>query len=454
MTGIEKDRNSPGISRRTVLKGAAAGMVGVAIPTTFGIRQAYAQSRKLRVVTSATFKLADAWKATSEPERDATYLRATWGILQDWKQKHPDVEMQFEEVPWDQVTPTAILAAQSGTEADVIQINDLNIPKLARGGFLLPLDDFSDQWDDYNQHLLRGIASFDGKIYAAPWMTDCRHEMYWKSDFEKAGISEPASTWSEFADQLVAIKETGVANPYAFWAGNSVHTPTQSLLAPLWMLGGDVLDAEGRAKLNTPEMTEVLNFYSMLMNDKQVASKDLIALSDGGAYGDQIVSHKVAAAKQGAWIWQTVTAAGVGNEVGYFRTPRPSADAPDATLSGFWAYQLPARTGVDDAQQELAAEFALHMTSSEAQAMILAQTDGQLPTRPSATQSPQAAEKDDAWRFQAAYAAEAGRGMPPAADAGLLFDQMRTAFQRFLTGEASAADALTAAESAYNSQVV
>ena len=453
MTKTVDDKRSPGFSRRSVLKGAAVGVAGLAIPTTFGIRNAYAQSRKLRVVTSATFKLADAWKATSEPERDASYMRATWEVLNAWREKHPDVEMQFEEVPWDQVTSTAILAAQSGTEADVIQINDLNIPKLARGGFLLPLDDFSDQWDDYNQHLLRGIASFDGKIYAAPWMTDCRHEMYWKSDYDKVGIAEPASTWSEFTDQLVAIKESGVANPYAFWAGNSVHTPTQSLLAPLWMLGGDVLDAEGRAKLNTPEMEEVFGFYSMLMNDKQVASRDLIALSDGGAFGDQIVSHKVAVSKNGAWIWQTVTAAGAADDIGYFRTPRPSADAPDATLSGFWAYQLPARTGVDDAQQELAAEFALHMTSSESQAVILSQTDGQLPTRPSATQSAQAAEKDDAWRFQASYAAEAGRGMPPAADAGLLFDQMRTAFQRVLAGEASAADALTAAESAYNSQV-
>lgn len=449
----QRDTGSTSVSRRSVLKGVAAGAAGLAIPTTFGIRRAYAQSRTLKVMSSATFKLGDAWKATSEPERDATYMRAAWNVLQSWREKHPDVELQFDEVPWDQVTQTVILAAQSGTEADVVQVNDLNIPKLARGGFLTPLDDFSDQWDDYNQHLLRGIASFDGKIYAAPWMTDCRHEMYWKSDYEKVGISAPASTWSEFADQLVAIKESGVESPYAFWAGNSVHTPTQSLLAPLWMLGGDVLDADGRAKLNTPEMAEVFNFYSSLMNDQKVSSPDLVALSDGGAYGDQIVSHKVAAAKNGAWIWQNVASADLADEIGYFRTPRPTAESPDATLSGFWAYQLPARTNVDDAQQELAAEFALHMTSAASQAMILAQTDGQLPTRPSATASPEAAAKDDAWRFQASYAAEAGRGMPPAADAGLLFDQMRTSFQRFLTGEASATDALTAAESAYNSQV-
>jgi hypothetical protein len=43
--------------------------------------------------------------------------------------------------------------------------------------------------------------------------------------------------------------------------------------------------------------------------------------------------------------------------------------------------------------------------------------------------------------------------MPPAADAGLLFDQMRTAFQRYLSGDSTAEEALSAAESSYNSQV-
>jgi ABC-type glycerol-3-phosphate transport system substrate-binding protein len=219
------------------------------------------------------------------------------------------------------------------------------------------------------------------------------------------------------------------------------------------MLGGDVLDADGRAKLNTPELIEVMGHYHTLMNDRKVSSPDLIAIPDSGAFADLLVSHKVAASKNGAWIWQNVVGAGKGSEIGFFRTPRPTADAKDVTLSGFWGWLLPARTGISDTQQELAAEFAIHMSSAESQALVLEQTDGQLPTRVKAADSPQAAAKDEAWRFQAAYAGEAGRGMPPAADGGLLFDQMRMAFQRYLTGELSAADALTAAENSYNSQV-
>jgi ABC-type glycerol-3-phosphate transport system substrate-binding protein len=431
----------------------AATGTGAALASSFGIRMASAQGNTLKIMSTPDFKFADALAATSEPEMDGTYLRAAWHILQAWKEKHPEVTLQFDEVPWDQVTQNVILAAQAGTENDVVMINDLNIPKLARGGFLLPLDQFAGDFDDYNQNLLRGIASFDGNVYALPWMTDCRHEYYSKSAYAAAGITDPASTWTDFIEQMEAIKGTGIDAPYSFFASNSVHTPTMSLLAPLWMLGGDVLDAEGNAALNSSEMVEVFSYYNMLMNEKNVASRDLISVPNSGAFGDLYTSGKSAAQKNGAWVWAALEANGHGDDTGFFRTPRPSADAPDATLSGFWAFELPARTGVSDAQQELAAEFAMHVTSAESQNMVVANIGGQLPTRPSVNAMDAAQGKDDAWRFQASYVVDGGRGMPPAADSGLLFDQMTTAFQRYLTGQQSAEEALTAAESNYNSQV-
>lgn len=454
MSTFENPNKKSGLTRRSVLKGAAATGAGVALASGFGIRMASAQANTLKVMTTPDFKFKDALNAAAEPEVDGTYTRATWGILQNWKEKHPEVSLEFDEVPWDQVTQNVILASQGGTESDVVMINDLNIPKLAGGGLLLPFDQFAGNYDDYNQHLLRGIASLDGNIYALPWMTDCRHEYYWKSAYAEAGLDQPASTWADFREQLKAVKASGVENPYSFFAGNSVHTPTQTLMSQLWMLGGDVLTSDGRAALNSPEMVEVFNFYNNLMNVDQVASPDLISVSDGGAFNDLFISKKGAVQKNGAWVMSTYLADGAGDDLGYFRTPRPTADAPDATLSGFWAFELPARTGIDDAQQELAAEFALHVTSAESQAIVLEYQAGQLPTRPSALNTAAAADKSEDWRFQASYASDAGRGMPPASDATLLFDQMTVAFQRFLTGQQSAEEALIAAESTYNSQAV
>ena len=165
------------------------------------------------------------------------------------------------------------------------------------------------------------------------------------------------------------------------------------------------------------------------------------------------MNHRVSVMKQGSWLWSRLTSAGISDQIGYFRTPRPTAEANDATLSGFWAFEIPNRPDRDPVITQLAFDFGRHFTSIESQASIIGDKDGQLPTRPAAADSEQGRAKGEAWAFQAAYAGEAGRGMPPAADSGLLFDQIRIAFQQAITGALSAEDALKAAETAYNTQI-
>jgi ABC-type glycerol-3-phosphate transport system substrate-binding protein len=441
------------LSRRALLKGAAAGAAAAAVaPFTFAPARG-ADPRTLKITVPDFQGLAAVNELAEPPAKDGTWKLASWTVLDAFKKKYPDVRFEFQETAWDAITQRVILDAQSNSQSDLVMVNDLNIPKLARGGFLTPLDDFDGKWDEYNQYLLRGIASSQGKIYGLPLMTDCRHEMYWKADFEKAGIKTPATTWAEFADQLSALKDAGFANPYAFWSGNSVHTPTQTIFSQIWMLGSDVINKEGRATLNTPEMLKVFEFYNDLVNKRQVVRKDLVSVSAGDEFDSILINHKTSVMKEGSWVWSNLVAAGLGDQIGYFRTPRPSADAKDATLSGFWAFEMPTRPDRDKDITKLAFEFAQHFTSVESQATIIGIQEGQLPTRPAAVNSPQGKAKGDAWRFQASYAGDAGRGMPPAADSGLLFDQIRIAFQQHITGAASAADALKAAETAYNSQV-
>jgi len=453
MKQIEQGTVGSKISRRSVLKGALAAGVGAGLASSgLAMPALAAGKRTLKLTMPDNFMFGPAWAAKEAPKQDGTWKLAVYNRLQAWKEKYPDVDLQITEVPWASITQRVILDAQSGNQSDLVMVNDLNIPKLALGGFLVPLDDMDGKWDEYNQHLLRGIASSKGKIYAMPWTTDCRHEMYWKSDFEKAGIKAPADTWDAFTEQLVALKEAGIPNVYSFWSGNSVHTPTQTVFSQLWMLGSDVIDESGKATLNTPEMLKVFAFYNDLVNVKKVTRTDLVSISADDQYDALLLDHKTSVMKGGSWVWNKIQAAGIEDEIGYFRTPRPTADAKDATLSGFWACELPAKDNIDPDTQKLAFEFAMHIVDAEDQAKLIGDQQGQLPTRPKAVDSPEGKAKGPAWRFQAAYAGEAGRGMPPAADSGLLFDQIRIAFQQAITGAAKPEDALKAAETAYNSQ--
>jgi ABC-type glycerol-3-phosphate transport system substrate-binding protein len=441
------------LTRRSLLRGAAAGAAGMTV-ARFGFTPAIAQEPiTVTILCADIFKMAESYAATEMPEDDGRWAVPQFLMMQKWKEKYPDVKLNIQEVPFSGITQRVILDSQSGNQADLCYINDLNIPKLAGGGFLKPLDDFDGHWDEYNQYLLRGIASSGGKIYGMPTVTDCRHEMYWKVDFEKAGIKEPASTWAEFADQLSALKDAGIESPYAHWSGNSVHTPTQSVFSQLWMLGGNVIGEDLRATLNTPEMHKVFEFYNDLHNVRKVVRSDIVSISSDDEYGALIRQHKVSAIKSGSWLWSQLTKDGVQDQLGVFRTPRPTADAPDATLSGFWAFEMPDRPDRNPDVEKMAFEFANFYTSVEGQTLIIDKKAGQLPTRTPVLDAPEAKSKDDIWQFQAKYAAEAGRGMPPASDSGLLFDQLRIAFQTYITGAASAEAALKAAETAYNTQI-
>jgi ABC-type glycerol-3-phosphate transport system substrate-binding protein len=449
---MAKAQDASSLTRRDFVRGAAA--LGAAVGAgAFSRRAAAAGPRSLKVLSANWTGFSAMMELATEPPADnSSWNLATWRLLQSWKEKYPDVQLEFVEVAPPNLTQRVILDAQSGAPADLCIVNDLNIPKLAAGGFLTPLDAFDGKWDEYNQRILRGIASREGKIYSVPWMTDCRHMYYWKEDFEKAGIAAPPATWSEMQDQLVALKSSVMDFPLTFWLGNSVQTPTQ-IFSQIWMLGGDIVDADGKPTLNTPEVKEVFGFYDTLVNDKKVASRDLLAISNNAQYLSLLTDHKASMYHHGSWAWGSAVAAGEADKIDYFRTPRPTADAPDATLCGFWAFQLPTQPQPDEARQQLAFEFAMHFAGLEGQAVSLGATDGRLPTRPAAVNSTEAQSKDAAWQFQAAYAGDSGRSMPAATDGGLLFDQLRIAFQRYLTGQASAADALAAAEQSYLSQV-
>ena len=53
------------------------------------------------------------------------------------------------------------------------------------------------------------------------------------------------------------------------------------------------------------------------------------------------MGHKVSVMKEGSWLWSQLVKNGISDQIGYFRTPKPTAGSKDATLSGFWAFEIP-----------------------------------------------------------------------------------------------------------------
>lgn len=372
--------------------------------------------------------------------------------LQRWKQANPTTRLEIEEVKWDTISPKFVTMMQGGDPPDLVYINDLNIRELALGDYFLPLNDYPGEWDDYNQSLLKGVATVNDQIVAMPTTTDCRCVFYWKEDFEAAGITQPPTTWDELYDVATKLNSASMAG-YTFPAGPSVHTPTQSIFSSVWMQGKELQDAEDRAVFDTPEMRRVFEHLNHLMNELQVTPKSALTSSDEELQ-KLFVTHGAAMQHNGSWRWDampTESADANDKTLGYFRTPKPSADAKDSTLTGFWAYELPKTT--DKARQDAAWDLASYFSGAEGQATTISYLNA-LPTRASVLDNTDAtAQKSEFWQFAAKYAVEAGHGMPSAKQGALMFDLLRVALQKYLSGEAKLDDALAEAQTQYNDKI-
>jgi multiple sugar transport system substrate-binding protein len=97
----------------------------------------------------------------------------------------------------------------------------------------------------------------NGTVYGVPWYVETRL-LYYRTDIAtKAGITSPPATWDDLTAMAAAMKSKGGAK----W-GISLGTKNwQEYLPFLWSNGGDVMDAQGKFQLNSPQAVEALTFY-------------------------------------------------------------------------------------------------------------------------------------------------------------------------------------------------
>lgn len=441
----------------TAAPGAQPTTAAAAGPATAAPGQTNVAALRLLMPSSYPLgQIADLTEVTPEAEKTiGASTKPLFEILQQYKKDNPTTKLEIEEVKWDTISPKFVTVMQGGGNdlPDLTIINDLNIRELALGGYFLPLNGYTNaQWDDYNQALLKGVATVQGQIVALPHTTDCRCVFYWQEDFAAAGITTPPTTWDEMADAAQKLTKPDRSG-YVFPAGPSVHTPTQSVFSSVWMQGEELQDENDRARFDTPAIRKVFEFYGHLMNDLKVTPQSLISTSDE-EYGKLFVTHGASMQHNGSWRWNGMpleSDAANPKTLGYFRTPKPTAASKDATLTGFWAWELPKTK--DKARQDAAFDLAYRFSGPEGQATFIKYIDS-LPTRGAVLKNTQAtANKSDFWQFAAKYAVEAGHGMPSAKQGAFMFDQVTAAFQKYLMGEGKLDDVLAEAQRNYNTKI-
>lgn len=281
-----------------------------------------------------------------------------------FEEAHPDITLDWvvlEENVLRQRMTTDI--ATGGAQFDVMTIGTYEVPIWAERGWLSPLDDLADDYDE--EDLLASVRdglSFEDTLYALPFYAESSM-MYYREDlFEQAGIEmSEQPTWEEvreWASELHGI-EDGVAGiclrGKPGWGENMAFVTTL-----VNTYGGRWFDEEWNPQLNSEPWVDAVQFYVDLLNN----------YGPPGASSNGFNENLALFARGNCAMWVDATSAAgklydpdesdVADRLGF--APAPIAETPKGShWLWSWALAIPASSE----KQEAALEFITWATSQE-----------------------------------------------------------------------------------------
>ena len=163
-------------------------------------------------------------------------------------------------------------SSQAG-QYDIASLSNYEIPFYSANGWLAPLDNVAKDAEFNQADILpaytASLTGKDGKLYGEPFYGESSFLMYRKDIFDAKGLTMPEKpTWDQVAD--LAAKADGAA-PGMKGICLRGQPGWGQVFAPLTTVvntfGGTWFDKDWNAKVNAPEFTAAVDFYTKLVRD-------------------------------------------------------------------------------------------------------------------------------------------------------------------------------------------
>lgn len=209
------------------------------------------------------------------------------GMIDEFEKMHPNVKVNWEDVPASQIEQKTLTEASGGNMSDVVNLNPRFTKRLAGVGALLNMDEAAADFKDlYPEGLWKSGAVGDA-TYAVPWYYTSGGIIYNPDILEAAGFDAPPATIDEAWEMSEVIYEkTGAI------AGGYTTTAWKDLWVLFPTYGIDLVTADGKeAAFNTPKAVELLTKRKEYY-DKGLIPDDL--LQDSSLAREWYVDEKLA----------------------------------------------------------------------------------------------------------------------------------------------------------------
>ncbi|MFO6465029.1 ABC transporter substrate-binding protein [Jannaschia sp. KMU-145] len=347
------------------------------------IKYALTGASALALVAGSAFADGHATTLTIATVNNGDMIRMQ-GYTDDFTEKtgHSVEWVTLEENVLRQRVTTDITT--KGGAFDLMTIGMYEAPIWGANGWLIPLDDLSDEYNvgDILPAMAGGL-SHDGTLYAAPFYGESSMVMYRTDLMEAAGLEMPdAPTWEFIREAAAAMTDrdaeiNGIClRGKAGWGeGGAFITAMSNSFGARWF------DEEWNAQFDTEAWANTLNFYKGMMDESGPAGYATNGFNENLNLFQQ--------GKCGMWIDATVAASFVTNpddstvadSVGFALAPDNGLGKRSNWLWA-WALGIPAGT-----QKEAAAKEFIEWATGTAYIEMVAANEGWANVPPGARQS-------------------------------------------------------------------
>jgi multiple sugar transport system substrate-binding protein len=222
-------------------------------------------------------------------------------VLPAFNAKYPDITVEHQEIPYDDLRQKLVTGLAGGVLPDVLRADIIWVPEFADQGALLALDQEMPDFAEITAGMFEGPVStnkWGDAYYGLPLDTNTRVLFYNTELFESAGVTEPPATIEEMEAAMAKVKASG-ADRYGYAEGG---TGPWSVLPWVWSFGGGITNDELTAATGTLNGPATVAAVEKLGEWLEAGYLSPSILGGGLATSEQFGNDQAAMILEGPWM--------------------------------------------------------------------------------------------------------------------------------------------------------
>jgi len=201
------------------------------------------------------------WQFWTDPSIKPTIS----AMVDDFEKANPDVKVKLTDLTWANGHEKIVIAFASGTGPDIVELGSDWIAEFAANGQLADISGYIA--NDSTDFQGWGMATYNGKVYAKPWILGTRVLFANRDLLNRAGFDSTwvPITWNDL--KRAAYKITHLGKDIFGWGSNvpEKHRMYKKYLPFFWSAGAQVFTDDYKyCVLSSEKAIYALQFYKEL----------------------------------------------------------------------------------------------------------------------------------------------------------------------------------------------